>query len=301
MISFGRLLLPVCALGLACAAGTDASLGDARPPLYHFGAPRVLTELGVLYSNENPTLTGDLLDLFFTSTRGTTENDVWTAHRPLPSAPFDPPVRVDRVSTIFHETSPAVSLDGLSLFFGSDQTGGLGDYDVWRATRPSRTAEWSVPEDVTALNSVAKDVPRPLGKRDLVMPLSSERDTPGAYQTFLAARPTPGEPFAPPVEIPELTFAGSTTVDGSLSDDGLTLFFAFSPTGGKLDLYVAWRRTTSAPFSLYVPLDELNTPGDDRDPWLSPDGKTFYFTSDRGNGVSEIYEATTTRGPSAGR
>jgi WD40-like Beta Propeller Repeat len=298
--SCARVLLFVCAVGAACSNGTLVSLGDARPPLYHFGTPRELTELGTTFANENPTLTGDLLDLFFTSSRGLTNGDVWTAHRSAPAATFDPAVRVDDVSTTFHETSSAISLDGLTLFLGSDRTGGLGDFDVWRSTRPTRTAAWAAPEDVVELNTAAKDVPRPLGQGERVMPLSSERDTPGAYQTFLAARPLSGGSFAPPAPIVELTFPDSTTVDACLSGDGLTMFFAWSPVGGKLDLYVAWRETTAALFSLFVPLDELNTPGDDRDPWLSPDGKTFFFTSDR-SGVSDIYEVSVTRGPSGGR
>ena len=38
------------------------------------------------------------------------------------------------------------------------------------------------------------------------------------------------------------------------------------------------------------PLDDLNTAGDERDPWLTPDGKTLYFTSDR-DGALNIYTA----------
>jgi Tol biopolymer transport system component len=37
-------------------------------------------------------------------------------------------------------------------------------------------------------------------------------------------------------------------------------------------------------------LDDLNTPGDERDPWLTADGTTLYFTSDRG-GALNIYPA----------
>ncbi len=44
------------------------------------------------------------------------------------------------------------------------------------------------------------------------------------------------------------------------------------------------------PFSVTQPLDDLNTAGDERDPWLSPDGHTLYFTSDR-SGVLQIYTA----------
>jgi hypothetical protein len=111
------------------------------------------------------------------------------------------------------------------------------------------------------------------------------------------------------VKIPYLDQDDRSTVDGFLSDDGLTMFFSSAPVlapadaGGSAadagktdggvassDLFVAWRLSTSAPFLITQPLDDLNTAADERDPWLSPDGKTLYFTSDRG-GVLSIYTA----------
>jgi Tol biopolymer transport system component len=56
------------------------------------------------------------------------------------------------------------------------------------------------------------------------------------------------------------------------------------------DLYVAWRQSVNDAFSVTQPLGDLNTPGDERDPWLTPDGKTLYFTSDR-DGTLNIYTA----------
>ena len=62
-------------------------------------------------------------------------------------------------------------------------------------------------------------------------------------------------------------------------------------------LFVAWRRSTSAPFTIYVPLDDINSPDyEERDPWLAPDGTQLYFTSNR-TGVPQIYVATVSRAP----
>jgi hypothetical protein len=69
--------------------------------------------------------------------------------------------------------------------------------------------------------------------------------------------------------------------DASTADGG---------TVPSADLYVAWRRSVDAEFLATAPLDELNTGGDERDPWLTPDGKTLYFTSDR-SGALNIYTA----------
>jgi hypothetical protein len=293
-----------CALGggggAGCAGcgGAVVDLGEPKPPPYRFGTPRLLAELDTTYGNENPTLTADLLALFFTSNRGAGNGDVWTARRASPRGAFDPPVLVAEVSSPDHEASPAIALDGLSLYFGSDREAVVAeDLDIWSASRPDRTAPWAAAQKLTALNSSAKDIPRPPGQRGLVMPMASERDSLGGYKTYLSARPSVDQPFGPPAPISGLTGSDATFADAFLSDDGLTLFYASaaSPTGAP-DLFVAWRLTTADAFSLPTPLGDLNSAGDERDPWLSPDGTLFYFTSDR-DGSLQIYEAPATRQP----
>ena len=263
-----------------------------------------VTELASTSRTNNPTLTSDLLEIFFTSDRDSGNGDVWSASRARAGAPFDAPAPVAEVNTTLFETSSAISGDGLTLWFGSDRAGGVGGLDVWVSTRETRTSPWSTPVNVVALSSTADDIPRPPGQHGLVMPMASTRMVAGLYSTFLSARATRGAPFGTPVEIPELTYRDRSTVDACLTDDGLTMFFssAAAPApadaavadGGTVvptsDLYVAWRRATSEPFSVTQPLTDLNTTADERDPWLTPDGSTLYFTSDRG-GVLNIYSA----------
>ena len=125
------------------------------------------------------------------------------------------------------------------------------------------------------------------------------------YQTFFATRASAGAQFGTPVLVAELAAAhpDSSTVDAFLTDDGLTIFYssapavapadAATPDGGMptADLYVAFRRSVNEPFVQAQPLDDLNTPGDERDPFLTPDGRTLYFTSDR-DGALNIYTAS---------
>jgi hypothetical protein len=297
----------LCATLVACAgcsAGKTVVLGDLAPRPYHFGPAQPVSELASTSRTDNPTLTGDLLEIYFTTDRESGNGDVWFATRASAAEPFGAPAPVSAVNGSTFETSSAISADGLTLWFGSDRSGGAGGVDVWVTQRPTRTDAWSTPVNVVALNSTADDIPRPPGQHALVMPMASTRpaDTnpSGSYQTYLAARASAGAPFAAPAPIPELDSPDSSTVDGFLSEDGLTLFYSATPASdggvaldggaGNADLYVAWRRATNEPFSFKQPLDDLNTPHDERDPWLTPDGKTLYFTSDRA-GVLNIYTA----------
>ncbi len=282
---------------------------------YHFDTPVLVAELASPSRTDNPTLTGDLLEIYFTTDRVSGNGDVWFATRATATAPFGTPAPVTAVNGDSFETSSAISTDGLTLWFGSDRAGGVGANDIWVSQRATRASAWSTPVNVVALNSPADDIPRPPGQHGLVMPMASTKMTdhnPSStnYQTYLATRATPVAPFGAPVAIPELDYVDRSTVDGFLTDDGLTMFFSSAPVaepadaavssadGGKTadagvansDLFVASRRSTSEQFSVPLPLGDLNTAADERDPWLTPDGTTLYFTSDRG-GVLNIYTA----------
>lgn len=284
---------------LAAACGGEQVVLGAGAPL-HFGEAVLVAELVDVGRSENPTLTQDLRELYFTADRPDasldTGGNVWFASRATRDLPFAPAVPVSEVNTGAFETSSAVSADGLTLWIGSDRPGGRGDLDVWRSTRTSRTEAWSSPVNVTELNTPARDLPRPLGDHGRTMPLSSERAAAGRYQTFLAVRASATAPFATPQPIPELTFSDRSAVDAFLTDDGLMLLYSSGAPLEPADLYVAVRSSADEPFSNFAPIDDINTQADERDPWLSLDGSTLFFASDRGrDGVMNIYQASAIR------
>jgi hypothetical protein len=49
------------------------------------------------------------------------------------------------INTAFVDQSPALSPDGLSLYFASDRPGGLGGTDLWVSRRASKHSPWDVP------------------------------------------------------------------------------------------------------------------------------------------------------------
>jgi len=56
------------------------------------------------------------------------------------------------VNSVFNEQHPALSSDGLSLYFVSDRPGGLGGFDLYVAHRVDREASWEDPVAVAPLN-----------------------------------------------------------------------------------------------------------------------------------------------------
>lgn len=288
-----RTAVLASALALAGAGCSDETLtlGRGEPPVPELGEPiNVSRAVGTDTDNEdNPTLTADLLTLFFTSNRkdpdDDTDVDVWIAERDHIGAPFRDARRLRSVSSPGFDTSPAISADGLTLWVGSevpgsDADGRDEDIDIYRFTRSSRTSDdFDAAGPETALNSSAKDIPRPLALNERVMPLGSQRDG-GAYQTYLAERGPDGD-FRPPQLVGELAGGGRATVDAFLSSDGRLLFFNWEARAGRGEIYMAWRRSPEDPFEEPLPLTAINTDGDERDPWISPDGTRFFYTSDR--------------------
>jgi hypothetical protein len=296
-IAMGIALIWLALLGSACSDGIVISLGerDAAARSQRDAAtlpspqgPRRIAELSSSGKTDNPTLTGDLLEIYFTSDRSGGLGDVWMARRDSRDQSFGAPVAVSAVNTPGFETSSAISADGLTLWFSSDRQGGVGDLDIWVTQRSSRRSAWSAPTNVRALNTSAKDIPRPPGQHELVMPLASDLSTPGSYQMYLAQRSAPTAAFGPPRPVPELITKMETTVDGWLSDDGLSLLFSSGAAFAPTDLFLSRRASISDPFGARTPLTAVNTSNDERDPWLSPDGRELYFASDRG-GHLEIY------------
>jgi hypothetical protein len=271
------------------AAATGGTAGVAGTGILRFEDASPVGGTQTDFIEDNPTLTADRLQIFFTSDRGG-DADVWVATREFTSDDFGEPQRVVEASTDGVDSSPAISLDGLTLFVGwQDEPGGLGGYDIWQLERSSRLGAWSEAVPVVELNSAEDDIPRPVAMNDTVMPLGSRRSLDG-YRTYLAARANRDAPFGEPMLVEELTVAGQSTVDGFLTEDGLMLFFSSAASEGEGDLYYATRAVPDGAFGTPIPI-ELNTDADERDPWLSPDGQSFYFASDTSGNLDLYYSA----------
>lgn len=299
-------LLAALAL-VACGEGDLLTLGEqAGLPVAagEFGNVVRVEEVSVAgEDDENPTLTSDMLEIYFNSERdeGTEGSDVWYARRSSVDQGFGEPRPVGGWSDEGSDSSPAVSGDGLTLWLAhtpeTEDDSEEATTDVRMVVRddPSE-ADWQGPIAVQGLNTADDERPRPLGQGGLVMPLSRRVQTADGetvWQTLLARREGDAQ-FSEPVLLSELVDPEVSAVDGFLSLDGLTLVFKVEPPGEDGDLYWSKRASVDAPFvgATAVPGVDVNTDdSDERDPWLSPDGAVLYFASDRGGDALDVYRA----------
>jgi hypothetical protein len=282
----GRPMAWLCVLlapAWGCGADAVITLGQGPVPAFADDGRRVAA-INAEQDDESATLTEDLLEIYFSSTRsgGPGQGDVWRATRSSRTEPFGTPTLLAAANSPDRETSPAISSDGLTLWVGSNRERPGGDIDIWRITRSSRELDdWGPIENVVELNSDADDLPRPLARGGLVMPLTSRRGGQASFQTYLASRTAADAPFDSILPLTSLWQDGASMLEAFMSEDGLLIFFSREAAAGAADIFMAWRRSPQRDFGDVVPLAQVNTADDERDPWLSPDGQRFFFASNR--------------------
>ena len=88
--------------------------------------------------------------LFFTRTVPITGNDIFVSDL-LPDGTFGPPALVSELNSPLSDAGASVTFDGLEVFFFSRRTGGVGNSDLWTATRSTVSHPWSTPINLGAL------------------------------------------------------------------------------------------------------------------------------------------------------
>ncbi|HEY5923743.1 MAG TPA: hypothetical protein VIV11_18805 [Kofleriaceae bacterium] len=283
------LLVSLTACKASISDGMDGSVvgdigegsgSDATIQLGPWGPPTALDFAAV--GDDDPTATGDMLELYFNRAA-----DIYVTRRSAIGSPWQTPEPVAELNTAEAETTPEVSYDGLTIYFASARAGTLGGNDVWRSTRISRGAAWSSPVHVNELCSTAPD-----GAPTVVDPLIATLDSARAgasLDIFIATRSSATTAFDTPVVIAELNSAQDEG-NPMLTPDKLSVYFD-SNRSGNGELYVATRATSSGPFGTPERIVELSSTNADTDPWLSPDGRTMYFTSNR-DGTLRLWQTT---------
>ncbi|XXT22008.1 hypothetical protein WME94_10645 [Sorangium sp. So ce429] len=256
--------------------------GAGAPERPAFEAPAAVAELNSEAREEDPTLTGDLLEIYFMSDRDG-NRDLFTSRRAALGSPWDAPRAVEELNSAEIEDTPSISGDGLRLWFFS-----AGDpAGIWLATRASRDDPWGAPARVDAFAVPDSEVMSPhVETSELRVAVGLNGPSTTGWDLAVATRERPEDDWGALAPIPELNGPDDDHAP-FLFDEGRQILFR---SGG--DLLWARRPGTEAAFEAAEPLEApVNLPEErDTDPHLSPDGSVLFFASTR-TGVADIYEA----------
>jgi hypothetical protein len=199
-------------------------------------------------------------------------------------AEWTEPIPVTEVNTELHETSPFLSYDGLTLYFVK----GDGGYKIYSATRDEPFGPFTSVE--LALSS-SHHVYGPWVSPDNLRMYYHE-ELPSGWQLKMSERASVDDPWPQGTNVSEISSLGKIH-SPKLTPDELTIFFGSPDIPGGLggyDIWMASRPDTSSPFGDVRNLTEINTDSHDSGPFISPDGLTLYFSSNR-NGTTQLFKA----------
>ena len=236
---------------------------------------------------------------------------------------WGPATPVTALNSAASDNTPALSSDGLSIYFGSLRTGGLGSFDLWVAHRTGVDAEWGTPENLGAVvNSTAIEVGPYVSEDELFLFFSSSRPSsadevgscgsaglpPCDNDLWVSMRDCNDAscPWGPPVNL-------GPAVNTALYEGGPTiwrseLYFnrgaAANPVPGAPDpgppgdIYLSRikpNKLADGRIDLAIgdpePVTVLNAAGVEQRPAVRSDGRELLFSSDRG-GSPDVWVST---------
>jgi len=251
-------------------------------------------------------ISADGLSLFFSSNRpggfgGSFGGDIWVAHRLTRNGPWGEPQNLGpKINTSQNEACPELSPDGHWLFFCSFGLDDKSNGNIYAAFRKNTSDNlgWEKPFNLgSGVNSDDADNGDPtifIDSHTGITTLYFARiyfagvtdydiyvSTVGPEGAFRADG-THGT-FGSAVLVPELS-SPFRDAHPSVRRDGLEIFLSSDRPGslGGIDLWTSTRRTTHDLWSVPANLGPLiNSDFDDRGPYLSDDGKSLLFASNR--------------------
>ncbi|MBS0619731.1 MAG: OmpA family protein [Spirochaetes bacterium] len=139
--------------------------------------PVPVSEINTDFHDRMPSISQDGKYLFFSSDRlgGHGGDDIWYSERDTATGKWGEPVNAGSINTAASEVTPAIHADGITLYFSSNQAGGVGGYDIYFTQSLAKLA------DENETNMAAKGWAQPL---NLGKPFNSEFDD--EYPTVIA-------------------------------------------------------------------------------------------------------------------
>ncbi len=244
------------------------------------------------FSDSAPAVSKNGLSLYLTSVRpgGLGEGDIWVSQRSSVDDPWASPVNVPALNSPDTDQAPALSRDGHYLFFATDRAGGVGGLDIWVSRRENihDDFDWETPVPITEINSSRNDAGPAYFENDGGRPqlyFQSQRPGGAGLADIYRSEQQEDGVWSTPQRVTELSSAFQEQRP-TIRFDGLEIVFTSTRQGSVgFDLWVSTRARVNDAWSEPVKLD-INSPGGDTGPYLSGDGMTLYFTSDRAGSLA---------------
>ena len=204
------------------------------------------------------------------------------------------------VNSIWQDFGPAVSKDGLSLYFTSDRPGGSG-FDIWVSHRVTKDASWSPPANVgPIINTDASESVPALTRDDHWLLFNRNPSGFGQIDIWASWREHTDDDFGWTTPINLGAGVNTAFVDGNPSffenDGGYAPELYFSSNrfglGQFADIFVSQLQ----PNGVFGParlVPELSSPAPENRPSIRFDGLEIFFHSSRpGSAGNDLWVST---------
>lgn len=214
------------------------------------------------------------------------------------SAIWSAPVNLgSAINSAANDQQPAISPDGLSLYFASARAG-IGGFDIYVSQRASVYDPWGSPVNLGATVNTTSDEGNPAFSRDghLMFFQSRRPGGLGGIDIWLSQRNNPHDDFdwQPAVNL-------GPAINSAVDDNGLCyfedevrgtrqLYFGSARPGvGGTDIYVS-EQMADGSFAAAVLVPELNSLQNENDPSIRPDGLEMFFQSNRTGSMGTAFD-----------
>jgi len=309
-----RFLTALCALG--CYTATIHSSPLTPQTFGDWSTPVNVESLNTGSNDEYAVLSRDGLTIYFTSDRpgsqirpdGSLGLDLWFATRDsVDSRNWNQSQNMGpQINSAADDSLPFLSSNEHILYFFSKRPGGCGQGDIWMTRRRNKHSEWQEPINLGCDLNTSFDETAPAfwedPKTEQAWLFFGSNRTGGIGDYDVYASPLGEDGSAGRgILVPEFSSPARDTRI-FIRKDGLEAFITSNRLGSlgvppSLDIWVSTRNTLSDPWSVPTNLENVNSQVDDVAPWLSKDGTTLYFSSNRpgGSGMRDIWYTTRTK------
>ena len=209
------------------------------------------------------------------------------------------------INSAANDQGPAISTDGLSLYFASTRVGGFGGNDIWVSRRQHKDGPWGTPQNLGATINTSGVESTPALSRDgrLLYFASARPGGHGGIDIWVSERLDRRDDVSwqPPTNLgPAVNSAAADLGPAFFVDPEkgtLTLYFYSTRPGGP-GLRDIYRSTVdkNGSFTPAVIVPELSTPYEDEQPSIRQDGLEILFASNRpgslNSSVTDIWAST---------